>query len=246
MSLDDINAALDALFAAEEKHAAAGAELDDILFSGREDYTAVPWLDRMLACRACGARDEARRVVPGSGPLDARIAIIGQNPGEEEDEIGVAFAGRSGAELDIWLDKLGLDRGKVLVTNALKCHTARNRKPKPKEMLTCRDLWFRVELDTFTEVRVLIPLGRPALESLFGSMAGLPATLPAAMDPWWMEVDTEAEGGDRHFHVMPLPHPSYILRAPNLRPRMYDQLLPTVRGYLQEQTPEAYGYSSRD
>jgi uracil-DNA glycosylase family 4 len=96
------------------------AALDD-LFEGREDYTAVPWLDTLLACRACSARDEARRVVPGGGPLDAEIAIIGQNPGEDEDAMGVAFVGRPGAELDVWLEKLQLDRDKVMVTNAVKC-----------------------------------------------------------------------------------------------------------------------------
>lgn len=239
--LDD---ALDDLFEDSARKDAAGAALDDMLFGHREDYTAVPWLDQLLACRACPARDEARRVVPGSGPLDARIAVIGQNPGEDEDEMGVAFVGRSGNELDTWLGKLGLDRSKVLVTNALKCHTARNRKPRPKEMAMCRDLWFRQEMATFAQVQVLIPLGRPALESLFSNMAGMPATLPAAMDPWWMEVGID--GGDRTFWVMPLPHPLYILRAPNLRGRMYDHLLPTVKTYLHEQTPEAYERSRLD
>lgn len=242
----DLDDFLDAVVEDHARSVAADETLNDLLYSGREDYTAVPWLDRLLACRACPARDEARRVVPGSGPLDARIAVVGQNPDEAEDEMGVAFVGRAGQELDVWLDKLGLDRAKVLVTNALKCHTARNRKPRPKEMSTCRDLWFREELETFHAVQVLIPLGRPALESLFAGMAGLPATLPPAMDPWWMEVAVDAVGGDRRFWVMPLPHPNYILRAPNLRPRMYEHLLPAVKSYLRIETPEAYARSRRD
>jgi len=211
------------------------------LFEGREDYTTVPWLDRMLACRACRARDEARRVVPGSGPLDAEIAVVGQNPGEDEDAMGVAFVGRPGVELDTWLERLDLDRERVLITNAVKCHTARNRQPTPREATTCRDLWLRQEVETFANLRVLIPLGRPALQSLLG---GAKQATPPAMQPWWTEVALDTDDA-RRLLVVPLPHPSYLLRSPGLRDRMYTEVLPTVRAYLMAQAPDVYTRAKR-
>lgn len=232
---------LDDLFNGEEP-TNARAGMDD-LFAGREDYTAVPWLDNMLACRACRARDEARRVVPGAGPLDAEIAIIGQNPGEDEDAMGVAFVGRSGSELDVWLEKLDLDRDKVMVTNACKCHTNRNRTPTAKEITTCKDLWLRQEIATFSKLQVVIPLGRAALQALLGAEK-IPGAAPAVMQPWWADIVLDTDD-QRRLVMIPLPHPSYLLRSPNLRPKMYADVLPTVKTYLETQTPEVYQRARR-
>jgi uracil-DNA glycosylase len=225
----------------EEPERATGA-LDD-LFEGRQDYNVVPWLDNLLACRACNARDEARRVVPGCGPLDAEIAIIGQNPGEDEDAMGVAFVGRSGSELDVWLEKLDLDRDKVMVTNAVKCHTLRNRTPTAREITTCKDRWLRQEIATFSKLAVLIPLGRSALQALLGSEK-IPGTAPAVMQPWWADIALDSDD-TRRLVMMPLPHPAYLLRSPNLRDKMYADVLPTVKTYLETQTPEVYARARR-
>lgn len=197
-------------------------------------YPNVPWFASLLACTACTLRQEARRVVPGDGPLSAEICVIGQNPGEDEDQKGVAFVGRGGDELNAWLRMLGLRRDRILVTNICKCHSERNRAPRPKEITTCETLWWKRELESFPSLRVVIPLGRPAL---FGLVGKLPS-LPDVMEPWWMIADIPDT--TRALHIVPLAHPAYLLRTPTQRPVMYDRVLPTVRDYLKREVPDAY------
>jgi len=195
-------------------------------------YHEVPWYTQLLACTACPARQEARRVVPGQGPLAAEICIVGQNPGTDEDEKGVPFIGRSGDEVGVWLRLMGLDRAKVLVTNIVKCHTEGNRAPRPKEIETCESLWWKRELETFTNLAVVIPLGRPALLGLIGKQP----SLPDVMEPWWVK----AAFGERELHILPLAHPAYLLRTPAARPVMYEKVLPVLRDYMRREAPHVY------
>lgn len=197
-------------------------------------YPTLPWYGTLLACTACTARAEARRVVPGEGPLSAEICIIGQNPGQDEDDKGLPFVGKGGEELDVWLRMLGLRRDHLLVTNIVKCHTERNRLPRPKEIAACESLWWKRELEAFPGLRVVIPLGRPALTGLVGKLV----SLPDVMQAWWMIADIPDTG--RQLHIVPLAHPAYLLRMPAQRPVMYDRVLPMVKDYLRREVPDVY------
>ena len=84
-------------------------------------YRALPCVPAMRACTACPARQEARQVVVGDGPADAVGMVLGQNPGVDEDREGLPFIGAGGELLDAWLHALGLDRAKLVITNAVKC-----------------------------------------------------------------------------------------------------------------------------
>lgn len=86
-------------------------------------------------CPLCPSRTHA---VPGEGPIDARLFVIGEAPGAEEDKIGRPFVGRAGIFLNKALAEAGLDRKKVFITNAVKCRPPQNRKPKVDELLACR------------------------------------------------------------------------------------------------------------
>ncbi len=193
----------------------------------------VDWYGELLNCRACSARDEARRPVPGVGPLDATLLCIGQNPGEEEDIDGQPFIGRSGGELDSWLTALGLQRSKLLLTNVVHCHTTRNRVPTNKEITTCSELWLAKELESCPNVRVIMTLGKPALEAV---VSGRERPDYGAMVPWWTEVEWQG----RSFHVIPLAHPAYLLRVPSQRTVMFSAVLPAVKSRLREIAPELY------
>jgi DNA polymerase len=194
-------------------------------------YESLPWRAELLACTACTARAEARRVVPGVGPLSSEICIIGQNPGVDEDKDGVPFIGAGGDELNVWLRMLALDRNKLLVTNVLKCHTENNRPPRAQEIETCESKWFSRELASYPALKVIIPLGRPALFGIVGKMD----RVPDVMEAWWVKADFE---GGREVYVMPLAHPAYLLRTPTKRPEMYDRVLPAVKRYLQQEVPD--------
>lgn len=195
-------------------------------------YAQVPWFADLLACGACSARAEARRVVPGAGPLSAEICVVGQNPGEEEDQRGTPFIGKGGDELNAWLRMLGLNRERLLVTNIVKCHTERNRAPTGKEIVTCESLWWKRELEAFSRLQVVISLGRPALFGLVGKLTAL----PDVMEPQWMVAEFNA----RKLHILPLAHPAYLLRSPTQRAPMYDRVLPEAKKYLQKEVPDVY------
>jgi len=86
-------------------------------------------------CPLCHCRTNA---VPGEGPIDARLCMIGEAPGEEEDKTGRPFVGRAGMFLTKVLSEAGFDRSKLFITNAVKCRPPKNRKPKAEELLACR------------------------------------------------------------------------------------------------------------
>ena len=79
-------------------------------------YRTLPFVSTLRACSACSCRAEAKQVVPGIGPVDARILVLGQNPGEEEDARGEPFLGAGGEELNVWLGILGLRRDRLAST----------------------------------------------------------------------------------------------------------------------------------
>ena len=91
------------------------------------------------------------------------------------------------------------------------------------------------------DLKVLIPLGRPALEAVLGKVEAL----PAVMTSWWMTASflTSGSGEPREFHVLPLPHPSYLLRYPGHTARLEQVLLPGIVTYLQERFPDVYARS---
>lgn len=211
------------------------APLPDVPSSG---YTQLPFYEALRACTACSARGEALQVVPGFGPLDARLLVVGQNPGEEEDREGVPFIGSSGQEFDTWLRVLGLDRAKLMVTNIVKCHTLKNRVPRAKEIRTCADLWLSQELMGLPDVQVLLPLGKPAVSAILGTQA--PPMTPLMAHHYRIRV-----GGVRELRVFPLPHPAYLLRVRHQAPMFYETILSHLRLTMEAEVPEAYQWSRR-
>ncbi len=76
--------------------------------------------------------------MPGEGPVNAKIMLIGQGPGREEDKQGRPFVGRAGLFLNKLLAKNDINRDKVFITSCVKCHTPKNRLPKMDELEACR------------------------------------------------------------------------------------------------------------
>jgi uracil-DNA glycosylase family 4 len=79
----------------------------------------------------------AKHAVPGEGPLHAKLMLMGQNPGAEEDKTGKPFVGRAGKFLNKVLAKNGIKREALFVTNLVKHVTPKNRKPLPDEIAAC-------------------------------------------------------------------------------------------------------------
>ena len=99
---------------------------------------ALKQLDEQIkTCRKCRLWQGAKHAVPGEGPLHAKLMLVGQNPGAEEDKTGKPFVGRAGKFLNKVLAKNGINREALFVTNLVKHVTPKNRKPLPDEIAAC-------------------------------------------------------------------------------------------------------------
>jgi DNA polymerase len=93
--------------------------------------------EQIKNCRKCRLWQGAKNAVPGEGPPNAEIMIVGQNPGTEEDRTGKPFVGRAGKFLNAMLNKIGVEREELFITNIVKHMTPKNRKPLPDETAAC-------------------------------------------------------------------------------------------------------------
>lgn len=161
-------------------------------------------------CRGCGLHEHATQTVFGEGPPDARVMLVGEQPGDEEDLAGSPFVGPAGRVLDGLMREVGLDRSAMYMTNAVKHFKftregkARiHQKPGAGEVRACR-AWLDAELEVVKPTFILC-LGATAGRSFLGPAFRLGAQLGQTHEtPWarWMAVTY---------------HPSAVLRAPDER-----------------------------
>ena len=174
--------------------------------------TSLATLHRvMVRCTRCDLFMSRTRVVPGSGPADARVLFVGEAPGRSEDEEGVPFVGRSGALLTSMLEEAGLARDEIFIANVVRCRPPENRNPRAAEIRACAG-WLQEQIRLISP-GLTISLGRFALQHF------LPAGRITALQGEVQEVQT----GGRPLPLLPLLHPSAVLRNPQLRPAYADQ-----------------------
>jgi uracil-DNA glycosylase family protein len=139
--------------------------------------SATPWLperptvrrlrEAAPACRGCELWEDATQVVFSAGPADARLVLVGEQPGDQEDKQGEPFVGPAGRLLGQALEAAGISREEVYLTNAVKHfrHTARGKrrlhqKPELRHLVSCRP-WLETELATVAPA-VVVALGATA------------------------------------------------------------------------------------
>lgn len=115
-------------------------------------------------CRLCGLCEGRTNLVLPSGDLDSPVVLVGEAPGENEDLQGKPFVGRAGDILNKYMAEVGLDRGRVMITNTVKCRPPDNRAPEEDEMAACRP-FLNSELKGR---KVIIGLGKSAVKDLMG------------------------------------------------------------------------------
>jgi len=93
--------------------------------------------NQIYVCRKCRLWQGAKHGVPGEGPINAKVMLVGQNPGAEEDETGRPFVGRAGKFLTKVLAENGITRDDVFITNIVKHVSPKNRKPFSDEVAAC-------------------------------------------------------------------------------------------------------------
>jgi DNA polymerase len=175
--------------------------------SARDAARMAATLDELRAVLerfdGCALKATAKSLCFFRGRPDARLMIIGEAPGREEDLAGRPFVGRAGQLLDRMLAAIGLSEDDVHITNVVYWRPPGNRTPTPQEVQVCRPFLERqIEL---VAPGVLMTLGGPAAAALLGIEGGI----MRARGRW-----RELEVGGRMVPVMPTLHPAYLLRTP--------------------------------
>ncbi len=151
----------------------------------------------------CGLRATASRLVFGDGNPAARVMLIGEAPGRDEDLEGRPFVGRSGKLLDRMLAAIGLDRTSVYIANIVPWRPPGNRTPTPQETAICLPFILRqIEL---VNPDILVCLGNPSTQTLLGTKEGITKTRGR-----WFKFNT----GSRDIRAIPTYHPAFLLRSP--------------------------------
>jgi len=144
--------------------------------TGAADVGTLDWaaLRQAVAdCRACSLCNSRRQTVFGVGHLQARWLVVGEAPGEQEDQQGEPFVGAAGQLLDRMLAALGLTRAadgpqplekRVYIANTLKCRPPRNRNPAAEELAQCEP--FLVRQIELIRPRLIVAMGRFAVQAL--------------------------------------------------------------------------------
>jgi DNA polymerase len=163
-------------------------------------------------CTRCPELVENRtQPVPGVGPDDARIVFVGEAPGRWEDQKGEPFVGDAGAYLTELLEKIGLQRSQVYITNIIKCRPPDNRNPKTAEMDNCA-AYLERQL-SLIKPDVVVLLGRVALERFFPKEK----ITEAAAHPRRGRI------GEREVVFLPMLHPAFGIRRQDLKPEIERQ-----------------------
>jgi DNA polymerase len=178
----------------------------------------------MHDCRACPLWKDATQVVPGEGPANADVMLVGEEPGDQEDRQGKVFVGPAGRVLDQALEAAGMDRHSIFLTNAVKHFKWEYRgskrrihqRPSTSETLACRR-WLEGELE-LVHPRLVIGLGATAARTLAGTTVRVTKDRGKPVD------------SDVAEHVVVTVHPSSILRGgDNERQARFDDFVADLR-----------------
>jgi uracil-DNA glycosylase len=114
-------------------------------------------------CKKCRLWQGAKHGVPGEGPLNTMVMIVGQNPGADEDELGKPFVGRAGKYLTKALLEFGIKREEVFITNIVKHISPKNRRPFDDEVRAC--LPYLIAQIRIIKPQIIVLLGASAKET---------------------------------------------------------------------------------
>jgi uracil-DNA glycosylase len=162
---------------------------------------------RALSCTACGLAETRTNVVFGVGDPDARLMLVGEAPGKNEDLQGEPFVGAAGQLLDELLAGIGVKREEVYIANVLKCRPPGNRDPKPDEIDSCKG-YLRSQI-RMIHPEVVVTLGNFATKLLLPTEMGITRMRGQRFD-WWLGAT-----------LIPTFHPAAALRG---RPQVKEQM----------------------
>jgi len=174
-------------------------------------------LSRFLeGCPRCKLSAGRTRIVFGQGNPRAELMFVGEAPGREEDEQGLAFVGRAGQLLTKIIEAIGRTRDDVYIANVIKCRPPSNRNPEPDEVAACRP--FLEEQIRLIGPRVIVTLGTFAAQAILETDESI-----GRMRGRWRTA--------RGVRIMPTFHPAFLLRSPERKKDVWEDMK-LVRDFL--------------
>lgn len=179
-------------------------------------------------CQNCPLGAGRTHLVFGDGNPHAKLLLVGEGPGQQEDLSGIPFVGPAGQLLDQMLEIIDLDRSKYYITNIVKCRPPHNRDPLAQEQDAC-----------IGYLRAQTKLIRPKLIVCLGRIAAMRLIRPdyriTREHGQWVQKG--------QFWMTAIYHPSALLRDESKRPETFDDLI-GIREKIQEVCPEVYAQTS--
>jgi uracil-DNA glycosylase len=194
---------------------AADASMFDTVPGAEESLDAIR--ADLGDCRRCKLSPSRKTIVFGAGSSQAELMFVGEAPGADEDEQGLPFVGRAGQLLTKIIEAMGLRRETVFICNILKCRPPGNRNPETEEIAACESFLFRQIASV--KPKVICALGT------FGAQTLLRTTEPIGKLRGRL-IDY------RGVKLMATFHPAYLLRNPNEKRKVWDDMR-VIQSYLQ-------------
>ena len=161
----------------------------------------------------CELKASANKLVFNDGNEQSQLMIVGEGPGQKEDEVGKPFVGDAGKLLNKMLKAINIERNKVYITNVVYYRPPENRKPEPAEIIRYSN--FLKKHISIINPKILILMGSTAMESLFGSKIKISKERGI-----WKELIVN----NKTYLTMITFHPAYLLRQPENKKHSWTDL----------------------
>ena len=161
----------------------------------------------------CELKSHAKKLIFSDGISESPIMIVGEGPGQKEDEIGKPFVGDAGMLLNKMLKAINIDRKNIYITNVVNYRPPNNRKPEPAEIIRYSN--FLREHISIIDPKILVLMGSTAMESLFGSKIKISKERGI-----WKEIIIN----NKTYLTMITFHPAYLLRQPDQKKYSWSDL----------------------
>jgi len=171
--------------------------------------------EQVNTCTRCRLHETRNNTVFSRGSSEAELVFVGEGPGADEDRQGLPFVGAAGQLLDKMVAAMGYNRDDVYVCNVVKCRPPNNRKPQPDEMEACMP--YLKEQLAIVDPKAIVGLGGTGVQGLIGARTGI----------------TRMRGSWKLYRgrwpLMPTFHPAYLLRQPEKKRDVWNDLKQVMR-----------------
>ena len=169
--------------------------------------------DKIQTIKNCNLKKNASKIVFADGNIQSPIMIVGEGPGQKEDELGKPFVGDAGNLLNKMLKAINIDRSKIYITNVVNYRPPNNRKPETNEINRYSE--FLKEHISIIDPKILILMGSTALEAIFGSNRRISKERGR-----WKEVIIK----QKNYKAIVTFHPAYLLRKSDQKKFSWEDL----------------------